>query len=123
MSLVATYVQATDGKIYKEPVLSGEDFFICFDDDDPPELVIKVLDRTDKQLHQRAINILKDIGLVATISDAHTKSGRLFGKSNKFVDSYSVFLSIKAPIPADKITEHEGFYDGKSECTLYTWKK
>lgn len=40
MSLVSTYVRATDGYFYQDPVLSGDGWFVCFDDDDPPELVI-----------------------------------------------------------------------------------
>jgi len=40
MSLVATYVQATDGKFYKGAVIFEEGWFVCFDDDDPPELVV-----------------------------------------------------------------------------------
>lgn len=42
MSLVSTYVYATDGKFYKNPVIKGEGWFICFDDDDPPELVVEL---------------------------------------------------------------------------------
>jgi hypothetical protein len=40
MSLGATFVRASDGYFYKEPILSGDNWFICFDEDDPPELVI-----------------------------------------------------------------------------------
>ena len=40
MSLVGTYVRATDGNLYEDPVLRGDGWFVCFDDDDPPELVL-----------------------------------------------------------------------------------
>ena len=51
MSQVATWVLGIDGRFYEEPTLyppgydpaSGEppDWYLCFDDDDPPELVIR----------------------------------------------------------------------------------
>lgn len=40
MSLVSTYVKATDGNFYRDPVQQGDGWFICFDDEDDPELVI-----------------------------------------------------------------------------------
>lgn len=121
MSLVSTCVQADDKKIYKNPILSGEDFFICFDDDDPPELVIKTLNRSDTELHQRAIDILKNINLNTTISSKPQKSGRLFESNLTFIDAYSIFITINSPIPSNSITKHDGIYDGQSECVLYRW--
>lgn len=41
MSLVSTYCKCSDGKWYKEPIWFGSDWFICLDDDEPPELVIE----------------------------------------------------------------------------------
>jgi len=40
MSLVPTYVRARDGYWYEDPVIEFPEGFICFDDDDPPELVL-----------------------------------------------------------------------------------
>lgn len=40
MSLVSTFVQSTSGRWYKNPVIRGADFFVCWDDDDPIELVV-----------------------------------------------------------------------------------
>jgi hypothetical protein len=44
MSLVSTYVRAADGDLYRNPVLADETngWYLCFDDDDPPELVWKI---------------------------------------------------------------------------------
>ena len=125
MSLVSTCVQADDNKIYKNPILSGEDFFICFDDDDPPELVIKTLDKSDTELHQRALDIINSIGLKASLKNNPSKSSRIFNhntnNSFKFTDAISYFINIEAPIPANNITKHDGIYDGQSECVLYRW--
>tara|TARA_R110000822_G_scaffold120633_3_gene254149 strand:- start:8677 stop:9084 length:408 start_codon:yes stop_codon:yes gene_type:complete len=40
MSLSPTYVRARDGALYKSPVLIFPEGFVCFDDTDPPELVL-----------------------------------------------------------------------------------
>lgn len=40
MSLVPTYVRARNGALYRNPVLVFEAGFVCFDDSEPPELVI-----------------------------------------------------------------------------------
>jgi len=46
MSLVATWCRCADGNWYSEPVWAGPDpanpdWFLCLDDDDPPEVVVK----------------------------------------------------------------------------------
>ena len=41
MSLVSTYVEADDGHWYKDPTLLTSDWFVCYDDDEPIEVVIK----------------------------------------------------------------------------------
>lgn len=40
MSLVSTHVRARDGALYKNPVLVFPEGFVCFDDQEPPELVL-----------------------------------------------------------------------------------
>lgn len=39
MSLASTYVRARDGALYRNPVLIFPEGFVCFDDEEPPELV------------------------------------------------------------------------------------
>lgn len=47
MSLIPTYVRASDGRWYEDPTLAASEdwrerkWFLCFDDDDPPELVVR----------------------------------------------------------------------------------
>lgn len=49
MSLVATWCHCSDGKWYRNPVWSGDPdqdglatWFVCLDDDEPPELVVQI---------------------------------------------------------------------------------
>lgn len=114
MSLVSTYCLADDGQWYREPVLRGEDWFICFDDDDPPELVFK--EHSDINPY----TLLHDIGLKASLKGRGNRSGRMFGKDFEFDDAISFWLKIKKPIPAKAITEHDGVVtDMPFQGTLY----
>ena len=40
MSLASTYARCRDGALYKNPILVFPEGFICFDDLEPPELVL-----------------------------------------------------------------------------------
>ena len=40
MSRVSTYVRAIDGQLYRDPVIYGDGWFVCFDDADPVGLVV-----------------------------------------------------------------------------------
>lgn len=97
MSLVSTYVRAIDGKLYRNPVLRGEGWFLCFDDDEPPELVVLrgqtppgfTFFKKKKQTPRRSM--------------------RCFGKaiSAPFQDADAYFGRLTAPIPVPE--EHDGF--------------
>jgi hypothetical protein len=114
MSCVSTWVLARDGKFYKDPVLRGEDWFLCFDDDDPPELVIKSEKyEQPRKLMQRAEEILRELGLnYELISKRPTWSGRDFLGTFLVPDIHhagAVFLKIKDPIPVPR--EYEAVLD------------
>ena len=40
MSKVSTYVRARNGALYKNPIFAFDEGFVCFDDEEPPELVL-----------------------------------------------------------------------------------
>lgn len=78
MSLVPTYVQSTSGKWYKNPVIEAEDgtWFVCWDDDDPIELVIA----EDGPEPDGAINRLRGEGWDVRLGRKHQGpiAGRFF---------------------------------------------
>ena len=41
MSLGPIYVKARDGCVYANPAFRGEGWFVCWDEDEPVELVVK----------------------------------------------------------------------------------
>lgn len=143
MSLVPTYVLADDNEFYKDPTINGIDFFICFDDDDPPELVImapgvKLDDMHDidlRAMQKRAKEILESLNISAIFNGVGYSCGRVFDDdpmSADFKPAYAVSLTINKRIPVLAITEHEGLYEGRGECVfecfeedfnLTKWKK
>lgn len=120
MSLVSTYVKCTDGKWYRNPVYRAKDksWFICFDDNDPVELVVK------KNCQLGAEQILKEVGIRYTsISSGGRGGSRCFEKGKfSFTPALAYFISTVRqtfPIPNewDEIFEQyphkEGVYYGE----------
>jgi len=95
----AGQLPADDGKFYKDPTIRGEFFgrkwFICFDDDDPPELV------AEEGLKHCAAAILASVGIVASHGAMGYRSLRCFdGDLQNFLPAVRCFLRIKNRIPA-----------------------
>jgi hypothetical protein len=109
VSKTSVFVQAVDGNRYKNPLLYGVNWYVCFDDEDDPEIVIKstksstvasMMRRAKKVLHRSAIN-----GKV--ISQAKT-AHRLFPPMwDKLTPTMSFFLALGGPIPIPET--HEGY--------------
>ncbi len=103
MSLVASYAYCKDGKFYREPVWRGDTFFLCLDDDDPPELVImKPKALTVEDAKKMATNILTVLGIKAKIIEGSYFGGasRIFKKGSfKFIKAFRYFLEIVEPPP------------------------
>lgn len=111
MSLGPVYVLAVDGQYYENPVFRGREsespykrWFLCFDDSEPPELVIE---RGGALLTQkRAMAILETLGFKATLRNvlAELIGERIF--DNEYQPAGAYWLKITAPIPVP--TEHGG---------------
>jgi len=115
MSKYPIYVMADDNEFYKNPIIKGHDFFICFDEDDLPELVIMKESRDPEQLADRASEIIKNLEIKARfLGKPELWTQRCFGDNYNFKDAFSTSLKISVPFSAEIITEHEGLYDGKS---------
>lgn len=118
MSLVSTYVIADDGLYYRDPVLEGDGWFICFDDDDPPELVIRCFQYNDPQM------LLKAHKLPFIVTGSNGKALRCFnGSVRNMHDAKAYWLEMKAPIPVEYLRR-----DGKqgikrenikTDCVVY----
>jgi len=84
MSLVPTFVQSAEGNWYKNPTIRGEKYdegkkwkwFVCWDDDEPIELVIAMEFYTDPM---EIVKLLKDFGWKVAIGFRNLSANRVFG--------------------------------------------
>ena len=136
--LVSTWVLFQDGKFYQDPVLYGEDWFICFDDEDPPELVVRVERKKQRKsvFIERAAEIMKQLGVQARPVSYRGGCMRLFPPSRKnFADAVGMELKIKdgqaMPVIDNLISggtvgavpgEYGLAPDGVSQCTFYNFR-
>lgn len=107
MSMVGTYVLADNDKWYADPTIrQGQDWFICFDDDDPIELVIA------DDYNVKPDRVLKYAGIDGKVTSRRGHhSMRIFDPAGfAFKDATAYWIRINKPIPADKIAEHDGEY-------------
>ena len=102
MSLVSTYVRAVDGKFYRNPVLRGKGWYLCFDDDEPPELVVL------RGKHPPGFSFFKKSHRRGNQSMRCFKRGSL---GYQAADAYFGRLTDRIPIPKD----HDGFVNTREE--------
>lgn len=111
MSLGAVYIKCTDGNFYADPVFrgtttDGRKWFLCFDEDDDPELVIEV--RESAVTVKDAISVLKSLKVGYGKVRSFGVSGRCLTGSfdDPFEQAASFFISglWRIPVP----TEHDG---------------
>ncbi len=113
MSLVSTYVVMANGACYKNPVLFDEtgDWFICFDDEEPPEIVLRqtIITKSRKSRTRQISEKLEKLGITAKIIESRVCGQRNFGhasndpKKMEFEPAVSAFLKLKKRIPLDHI--------------------
>jgi hypothetical protein len=85
-------VEAVDRRCYENPILEGDGWFVCFDDEDSPELVMR------RTLPQTAQQVLQDAKIPwCSITRLQFGGKRLFKK--KWVDSKSCSFELSNPIP------------------------
>ena len=108
MSFVSAYVRAVDGKLYRDPVVEGDGWFVCFDDDDPPELVVK------------AAMALPELPFIKIIG-GNTRSFRDFSDDPdaSMIEADSYWCKLVKPIPVPRV--HDGVVDRKdiSQSVIY----
>jgi hypothetical protein len=101
MSLVGTYTLCKDGRYYEELIYWDENrnWFFCFDDDDPPELVVKKRAKLDPT------EVLDKLDIPYTEIGSQFEASWLFGKSYKaFTKGYGYFIRCSEdPFPTPRV--------------------
>lgn len=112
MSLGPCFVKCSDGKWYRELTYRASDntWFICFDEDEPVELVMRMSCETAPHV------ILRDMGIKAEImAQGSFGSQRMF--KNRFCNAKSYFIDCakqKYPAPRPWDT-HEGAFEKRPQ--------
>ena len=103
---MAAFVLASNGLLYRNPILRGAGWFVVFDAEDEPELVLascgengETLDATQARL--RAVSILEQSGLSAMVEGSPRKMMRAYTEDGDARDSFCFWLNVQEPIPAD----------------------
>lgn len=128
MSLVSTWVQGTDAQYYKNPEIEKDDFFICFDDEEEPEIVIALpsdamaanefRDRASR--YRRAADLLKSLNIPYRITKYGLTCTRIFGEFS-LKPAFSVHFALKGPLPVKCITKFDRVTQKppKGDCVIY----
>jgi hypothetical protein len=126
MSFGPVFVKCDNGKYAQDPVLQTDNYFVCFDDKDPPELVVKesflqqrlnVTRLTRKltgQITEEMKKILQEAQIpTGTIADSMRSGYRVFDPDlegrDKMAPAYQCYFQLTGPLPASKVAEQK-FY-------------
>jgi len=113
MSRGATWVRLDDGLLHEDPLLAETEgglwflWFVCFDEDDPPEIVLQGLDWTRWKVE----SLLRRVGINAEVCGGPRRGDRaalpfVEGQPIAFVTSMAYDLRVLAPPPA-RLCIHE----------------
>jgi len=120
MSKVSTFVQAVDGKFYQNPVLHGDDWFLCFDDEEDPEVVVRC--RSKKEARPMAKARLTLAGVRFRVHPRNIVLGnRLFPPNwEHFEKGFGFYVDILAPIPVPQ--KYDAVVSSpSSDCRYYAF--
>ncbi len=122
MSLVPTYTLLSNNKWYKNPVLGEHSWFLCFDDDDPIEIVI-----IEKDFYAGLTpeSIIKKLNIDGWVTSKAMHSQRLFGSKNHFKHSVAFFIVANSAPNVNFLLRHDGVYDTmlKKEGVYYDYQR
>ncbi len=115
MSLCPVYVRAVDGLFYKDPVICHYDWFICFDDDDPPELVVFAKNR--KEAYAKLEIIEAQQTFFRRSSPLGSMNFRHHEQTKKYRSACSCWIELVSPIPSQE--GKTGTTQTKCPCVIY----
>ncbi len=116
MSLSSTWCYCSDNHWYEEPVWEGRDedgnkiWFLCLDDDDPPEMVIKINERLPNR--NQYCKLFPELDFIKYTTNLANTAGRFFGDSD---DDWTSHLAASRWCEFTKIPPPPDRYDTKSD--------
>lgn len=126
MSKIGVMVKCNDGKWYSHPIFGIDDnWFICYDDDDPIELVVAAKSIGKAHLTWRIVesHFRKRRQSISQRGNMRPCGERMFaiGKETpRFRKAFHVWVNISNP-PIDLMMKHSGVFDErpKTEGVYY----
>lgn len=100
MSLVSTFVKMSDGKFYQDPTIydQSNNWFLCFDDEEDPELVIHQPKQLSKEDRYKKVEEILELAKINAKIKSHSPSGERIFPDEKFKPAICAFLEIKESI-------------------------
>lgn len=129
MSLVSTYVLADNGMFYQDPRLGSDDWFLCFDDKEPPEFVVadpkyyssEAAFIEDARQMKAAVLLKQAIknGLNLTLSHFNRHAIRCFPDFKNMRWASSWFVKVDKPIPVKLLQgDYTLYFLPQSQCVI-----
>lgn len=123
MSLTDTFVYCTNDKFLgtDHNTIRFENGFVCFDDDDAPEAVVKVTPETEtvQQAREYVARQLEKLNVpFRNKIRYHNTCGRCFGKdiTEGSAQAHSFWIIINGPIPTEVYPEDVKYEDNWHGC-------
>lgn len=132
MSLVSHFVIMDNGIWYKNPEIFDKtgNWYICFDDDDPPEIVVHHTDQKHlsvKEKNDTIRMVLEKHNISAKIQYLSSTGNRMYPPYyDGFKPSISAFIKIKERININNlIVKHDGEFVEvpPHDCVIYDFKR
>lgn len=105
----AVFVQGTDYKYYRNPIVYGDNWFIEFEDNELPEIIVKRFEKTnEKSALRRMRSILNKAGFKYKIKANVARTVRVFPpKFQGFDDALATFFELRDLVPVENIKVHD----------------
>lgn len=122
MSLTDTFVYCTNDKFLgtDDNTIRFENGFVCFDDDDAPEAVVRITPQTEtvQQAREYVAEQLKKLNVpFRNKIRFHNTCGRCFNEDNlESARAHSFWLTICGPIPVEVYPETARYKDTWHGC-------
>jgi hypothetical protein len=100
MSQSMTFVQATDGRFYKEPIFAGEDWWASFDEEGGEVVVRRFKHSSPESCRARASKVLREAGFEFRNLSHWSRCERYYPPHfNKALDSHVFSFDLTGPTP------------------------
>lgn len=98
---MGAFFLASNGLLYRDPLIRGEGWYMVFDGHDEPELIVAKADLDPTRARLRAVSILEQSGISALISGPPRLMMRAYNADGSDTrDSFCFWLDVCEPLPA-----------------------